>query len=365
MIIKSVSLQNFRNYKNLSLVLGSDTNIFFGDNAQGKTNILEAVYLSGTTRSHRGSKDREMILLTEEEAHICTILEKEGIDHKIDIHLRRNRTKGIAIDGIPIRKASELFGLIYFVVFSPEDLSIIKNGPAERRKFMDTELCQLDKVYLYHLSSYNKAVIQRNKLLKELYFRPDYREILEILDMQLVKYGKEIICRRRAFSGELNEMIHDIHLRLSGGEENMLLTYECSVREDDFEESLKKNRDRDIHTKTTTVGPHRDDLSFQVNGLDIRRFGSQGQQRTTALSLKLSEIELVKQRVHDTPVLLLDDVMSELDEKRQKYLLESIDQVQTLITCTGLDEMIGRCLTVNRIYRVSNGNVTLENGREA
>ncbi len=365
MIIKSVNLQNFRNYKSLSLTLGKDTNIFYGDNAQGKTNILEAVYLSGTTRSHRGSKDREMILLTEEEAHICTILEKEGIDHKIDIHLRRNRTKGIAIDGIPIRKASELFGLIYFVVFSSEDLSIIKNGPSERRRFMDVELCQLDKVYLYQLSNYNKAVIQRNKLLKEIYFRPDYKDILDILNMQLVKYGKEIIRRRRAFSEEMNGMIHDIHARLSGGEEDMLLAYEYNVSEDDFEDALKRNRERDIHTKTTTVGPHRDDLSFQVNGMDIRRFGSQGQQRTTALSLKLSEIELVKKRVHDTPVLLLDDVMSELDEKRQKYLLDSIDQVQTLITCTGLDEMISRQLAVNRIYRVSNGNVTLENGREA
>ena len=216
MLIKSMSLQNYRNYKALSLDFNPGTNIFYGSNAQGKTNILEAAYVSGTTKSHRSSKDRELILFSEEEAHICTFVEKNEIVHKIDMHLRKNRTKGIAIDGIPIKKASELFGIIYFVFFSPEDLSIIKNGPSQRRRFIDMELCQLSKIYLHNLTNYNRLVLQRNKLLKELYCRTDYREVLEILDMQMAEYGSQIISMRKIFIQELNEIIKTIHGQLSG-----------------------------------------------------------------------------------------------------------------------------------------------------
>lgn len=361
MIIKSMSLKNYRNYESLNLDFDPNINIFYGDNAQGKTNILEAVYVSGTTKSHRSAKDRELIFFSEDEAHICTLLEKQGIIHKIDIHLRKNKTKGIAIDGIPIRKASELFGIVNFVFFSPEDLSIIKSGPSERRRFLDMELCQLDKIYLYHLSNYNKAVLQRNKILKELSFSPDYREVLDVLDIQLVQYGNEILKRRKRFTTELNGIIREIHSQLSGGQENIVLGYESNVDENSFADILTQSRDRDMRQKTTTVGPHRDDLSFYVNGIDIRKYGSQGQQRTAALSLKLSEIELVKRTIHDTPVLLLDDVLSELDSNRQNYLLNSIRNIQTLITCTGLDEFINHRFSINRVYRVTDGHVTVEN----
>lgn len=211
------------------------------------------------------------------------------------------------------------------------------------------------------MSDYNKTVLQRNKLLKELHFHPDYREVLEILDLQLVKYGREIIRRRQAFIGELNEIMGEIHGRLSGGQEHMVLEYEANVTEQNFAGMLEQNLDRDIRQKTTTTGPHRDDLSFMVNNIDIRKFGSQGQQRTAALSLKLSEIELVKRRTGDTPVLLLDDVLSELDGRRQNYLLNSIENIQTLITCTGLDEFINHRFAVNRIYKVIGGTVTVEN----
>lgn len=361
MIIDSIKLENFRNYRSLKLKFDQGTNIFYGDNAQGKTNILESVYVCGTTKSHRSSKDREMIRFEQEESHIRMKIIRGGAPVKIDMHLRKNKTKGIAIDGVPIRKASELFGLVHFVFFSPEDLCIIKNGPSERRRFIDSELCQLDKVYLHELSSYNKTVLQRNKLLKEIYFRQDYREVLEILDLQLIKYGREIIRRRTVFVQELNEIIHEIHQKLSGGQEQIVLGYEANVQEDQLEQMLQNHMERDIHLKTTTTGPHRDDLSFLVNDIDIRRFGSQGQQRTAALSLKLSEIELVKRRVHDTPVLLLDDVLSELDSSRQNYLLNSIENIQTLITCTGLDEFINHRFSVNKIYKVSGGNVTVKN----
>ena len=236
--------------------------------------------------------------------------------------------------------------------FSPEDLSIIKNGPAERRHFLDSELCQLDKVYLYQLSNYNKVVLQRNKLLKELYLHPDYREVLDVLDMQLVQYGSALIQRRQTFAEELGEIVHRIHSQLSGGQEEMELKYEPNVTVDAF-------------AKTTATGPHRDDISFVVNGVDIRKFGSQGQQRTAALSLKLSEIELVKRLIGDTPVLLLDDVLSELDSGRQNYLLNSIENIQTLITCTGLDEFVNHRFSINRIYKVTDGSVTVENKQEA
>ena len=364
MVIKSMSLQNYRNYKTLSLDFDPKTNIFYGDNAQGKTNILEAVYVSGTTKSHRSSKDRELICFDQEEAHIRTLIEKRGMEHKIDMHLRKNRTKGIAIDGVPIRKASELFGIIHFVFFSPEDLSIIKNGPSERRRFLDMELCQLDKIYLHHLSNYNKIILQRNRILKEIACRQDYREVLEVLDLQLVEYGTQVIRRRRNFTEELGEIISRIHSLLTGGREQMVLEYEADTEETSLAEQLSRSLERDLKQKTTTAGPHRDDLSFLVNVIDIRRFGSQGQQRTAALSLKLSEIELVKKAIHDTPVLLLDDVLSELDNSRQDYLLNSIREVQTMITCTGLDELIDHRFSINRLYRVADGQVTAENQQE-
>lgn len=361
MIIKSMSLQNYRNYRTLCLDFDPNTNIFYGDNAQGKTNILEAVYVSGTTRSHRSSRDRELIHFSEDEAHICTLVEKRGIKHKIDIHLRKNRSKGIAVDGIPIKKAGELFGIIHFVFFSPEDLSMIKNGPSERRRFLDMELCQLDKIYLHHLSNYNKVVLQRNRLLKEVMFRSDYREVLDVYDMQLVQYGIQVIRRRKRFTEELNQIIGQIHGQLTGGHEQLTLEYEANVDEDSFEDMLKRNLKRDLKQRTTTTGPHRDDLSFVVNSIDIRRFGSQGQQRTAALSLKLSEIEIVKKVINDTPVLLLDDVLSELDSSRQNYLLNSIQKVQTILTCTGLDELINNRFSISKIYRVVDGKVTVEN----
>lgn len=361
MIIESMELKNFRNYRELQLQFDEKTNIFYGDNAQGKTNILEAVYLSGTTRSHKGSRDRDMIFFGEEESHLRTFVKKGTMEYQIDIHLKKNKTKGIAINGVPIRKASELFGIANFVFFSPEDLSIIKQGPGERRRFLDMELCQLDKVYLHHLANYNRIVTQRNKLLKDLSFRPELIETLDVWDLQLAEYGKKIIRSREEFIHSLGEMIYGIHQKLSGGRENLQISYEKNVGAEELYDAISRNRDRDIRMKTTSVGPHRDDLLFAADGIDIRKFGSQGQQRTAALSLKLAEIELVKQLIHDTPVLLLDDVLSELDHNRQNYLLNSIHDIQTMITCTGLDEFVNHRFSINRIFRVVEGAVYSEN----
>ena len=361
MIVKSLELNNYRNYETLHINFEAGTNILYGNNAQGKTNILESIYLGGTTKSHRGSKDKEIIRFEEEESHIRIFVEKKEKQFQIDMHLKKNRSKGIAINRIPIKKASELFGILNIVFFSPEDLNIIKNGPSERRRFMDAELCQLDKIYLSDLAKYNKILNQRNKLLKDIYFRPDLKDTLSVWDMQLVEYGKKIVIARQKFVNNLNAIVTDIHNNISGGKEQMVLSYEPNVTAEEFEKKLENAKEKDLKSGQTTTGPHRDDLSFTIKGIDIRKFGSQGQQRTCALSLKLAEIQLVKQVIKDTPVLLLDDVLSELDSNRQNYLLNNICDTQTIITCTGLDEFIRNRFHINRVFEVVEGKVFEKN----
>ena len=357
MNIRSIELKNFRNYENLEISFDEGTNILFGDNAQGKTNILEAAYMSGTTKSHKGSRDREMIRFGEEEAHLKTVVVRGGREYQIDMHLKKNRAKGIAIDKIPIKKASELFGILNIVFFSPEDLNIIKNGPVERRRFLDSELCQLDRIYLADLTNYNKILAQRNKLLKDMIYRPSLSDTLPVWDMQLIETGKKIIRRRKQFVDELREIVSDIHYRISGGKEELFLKYEPNIDDIFFEDELSRAKEKDKKLCQTSVGPHRDDLLFSIGDVDIRKYGSQGQQRTSALSLKLSEIELVRKSISDTPVLLLDDVLSELDSSRQNYLLNNISDTQTIITCTGRDEFVRNRFTVNRVFEVIAGHV--------
>lgn len=369
MVINSLELSNFRNYKNLHMEFDKGTNILYGDNAQGKTNVLEAIFLSATTKSHKSSKDTDIINFEEEEAHIRTFLEKDDIETRVDMHLRKSKSKGIAVDGIKIKKAAEILGILNVIFFSPEDLSIIKNGPSERRRFVDMELCQLDSFYLYNLNNYNKIINQRNKLLKDISFNPSLKDTLNIWDSQAASYGSKIIERRKLFVEQLNDIIFDIHKNLSGGKEHLKIIYEPNVTMENLEKEMIANQEKDIKLKMTSVGPHRDDFSFHVKkvvdgqeqdiSIDIRKFGSQGQQRTAALSLKLSEIELVKKLTNDTPVLLLDDVLSELDSNRQNFLLSTLGDIQTIITCTGLDEFINNRFKINRIYKVKEGTAEL------
>ncbi len=360
MIIKSLELKDFRNYETLAINFGPGTNILYGDNAQGKTNILEAIYLAATTKSHRGTRDGDIIRFGSEEGHIRIMLFKNDVDTKLDIHLRKAKTKGIAIDGKKIKKAAELLGLLNVVFFSPEDLNIIKNGPGERRRFTDMELCQLDDFYLYNLNNYNKIVNQRNTLLKDVYFNPSLKETIEIWDSQLVSYGSKVIERRKSFTDQLNEVIGPVHEKLSGGRESLRIIYDPNVEIEDYERELSSSTERDIKSKMTNVGPHRDDFIFMVGDLDIRKFGSQGQQRTAALSLKLAEIEIVKRLINDTPILLLDDVLSELDSGRQQFLLESIGDVQTIITCTGVEDFVNSRLEIDKLFNISNGALVSE-----
>ena len=369
MIIKSLELADFRNYETLKINFSSGTNILYGDNAQGKTNILEAIYVCATTKSHKGSKDKEIIRFGKEEAHIRTILEKDDAEYRVDMHLIKNRSKGIALDGQKIKRASDLIGKLNIVFFSPEDLSIIKNGPSERRRFMDMELCQLDQIYLNSLSKYNKLVIERNKVLKDLFDHPENTVLLDVQDKQLCEYGSVIIKTRAKFIKDLSEIISPIHEKLTGKKELLSVYYEPNVEAQEFEKKLSQSRKKDIYAKQTTVGPHKDDFSFMVKKLsdeesdavDIRKYGSQGQQRTASLSLKLSEIELVKRFKKENPVLLLDDVLSELDSSRQNYLLSTIGDIQTIITCTGLDEFVNNRFEIDKLFRITEGTVSSEN----
>lgn len=361
MIIESMELKAYRNYGSLQVSFCPGTNIFYGDNAQGKTNALEAVYVCCTTKSHRVSRDKDLIRFGQEEAHIKLQVKKDNVSYRIDMHLKKNKPKGIAVNGIPIRKASELFGIANVVFFSPEDLNIIKNGPSERRRFLDLELCQVNKLYVHNLVNYNKILMQRNKCLKDLSFRPEYESTLEIWDEQLIRYGLPLMEYRKQFIDQLNRLIEVVHGKLTGKKEHLFLSYEPNVQPEEFSAVLVKNRESDKKQKTTLSGPHRDDMSFFINQIDIRKFGSQGQQRSAALSLKLSEIELVRELIHDYPILLLDDVLSELDRGRQNHLLNSINHIQTMITCTGLDDFIGHRFPLNRIFKVTGGEVCKEN----
>ncbi len=344
MQIKSLEFNNFRNYENLFIEFAPGINIIYGENAQGKTNILEGIYMCGLGKSHRHSKENEIIRLKETQAHIKGEFFKDTFALRIDIHLKKNGSKGIAVNRIPIKKLSELYGNVNVVIFSPEDLDLIKRGPLVRRTFINQELCQIDPIYVNDLINYSKILNQRHELLKKIdEDRTRTQELLETLDiwdLQLVQYGARIIERRTSFLEEMNNIIFDIHYQITEGKEKLKLVYEPNVSADTFYETLLKNRDRDRIYKNTSAGPHRDDFSFFEDTKNLKLFGSQGQQRTCVLSLKMAEIKMIEQIKKEKPILLLDDVLSELDRNRQQMLLKSIGETQTIITCTGVDEFV-------------------------
>lgn len=357
MYIESLSLDFFRNYSHLSMEFDPKVNIFYGQNAQGKTNLLEAIYLCATGRSHRSQYDREMIHWNQEEAHIQILLQKEHGKQKIDMHLKKNSKKGAALNGVALQKLGQLLGTLHVVMFSPEDLALIKNGPKERRRFLDMELCQLYPVYYYNLQQYYRLLKQRNQLLKSLQKKPELIDTLPIWDEQLVSLGSQIIQTRQEFIQHLNEKIQPIHHHITGQKESLVIQYEKDITLDEYGNKLKKSRGRDIDQGNTSVGPHRDDLSFWINQVDVRLYGSQGQQRSVALSLKLGEIELVKETIKDVPVLLLDDVLSELDRHRQYHLMDYISDLQTFLTCTGVEDLIFQRFDSSTFYQVCEGNI--------
>lgn len=358
MKINTLRLHGFRNLKDLELSFYDGLNVFYGENAQGKTNLLESIYLCATGRSQRTQKDAQLIAFGEEEAHIRLMVTQNIGADRIDVHLHKNKRKGVAVNEIPIKKLQDLFGVLLTVIFSPEDLSLVKSGPGERRRFLDMELCQLTKLYYFNLQQYHKVLKQRNALLKSLENPYRLPETLAIWDEQLADFGEKVMDSRKKFTEQLSLLAAETQRGMTQGKEELSLIYKPNCELGGLKEKLEKNWKRDALFKTTTSGPHKDDILFIVNGKDVRFYGSQGQQRTAALSAKLAEIPLIWQEKKEKPILLLDDVLSELDRSRQRYLFQAMDGLQIILTSTGLEDMVQQYVKKDCSFYVENGTIT-------
>lgn len=344
MYIKTLKLAGFRNYDSLDVDFSKNVNVFYGDNGQGKTNILEAMFLCATGRSHRTTKDNELLKIGSKYYLVKMDIVREGAECNIEITFDMELKRRIRINEIPIKKIGNLIGHLNAVMFSPEDLMIIKEGPSERRRFLDITISQLKPSYFYDLQQYNKVLTQRNFLLKDIQVKKYLLDTLDVWNNNLVAIGSRIMKNRYDFLKRLNLYAKKIHKSLTEGKEELSIKYDPSFNVNDFtdikviEESFKieldRSKNKELIKAGTLVGPQRDDFEVYLNGMNIRQFGSQGQQRTAILSLKLSEIDLMKEDTGEYPILLLDDVMSELDAKRQEYLIQNLQSIQTFVTCT-------------------------------
>ena len=366
MRIKSIALKNYRNYEHMKINFDDKLNIIIGDNAQGKTNLLEAVYVSGFGKSFRTTKDSELVRFGEKVAHVKVEVERDnGYLEKIEFRINNQSKKEFHINGVTITKISELLGTLNIILFYPDDLRLIKDSPIERRKFINRELSHISRVYCSDIIEYNKILFQRNELLKKIIAKPDFKDMLEIWDEQLADKGARIVLRRKKFVEDLNTVSQRIHYSVTKNYEKLTVDYLTSIKnlesydtiKDNLLLLLKKNIDMDIRRGFTSVGPHRDDIEIKINDINIKIYGSQGQQRTAALSLKLSEIEIIKNDVGEYPILLLDDVMSELDVFRQKDLIYALNDVQTIITTTDVKNLLDDYINASRIVKIKNGNV--------
>ncbi len=362
MFITDIELINFRNYKHLKTEFDQKVNIILGQNAQGKTNLLEGIYLTSIGRSFRTNHDSEMVKFGEEQAKIKLQAKKEILDTSIEIILRRDAKKSIKKDGVNVRKSSELLENILIVIFSPEDLKIVKDEPEKRRKFIDRELCQIQPLYYDSLYHYKKTLIQRNTYLKEE--NPD-NSLLDLWDTQLAKYGAKIIHMREKFIRKISNFSGKIHGSITNRKESLFLEYNPNIlykedkdeQEGYFYDEIKKAFRNDLRLRTTTRGPHKDDISFFVNGINMRSFGSQGQQRTCALSLKLAELNLIREETGEEAILLLDDVMSELDVERQEYLIKTLKENQIFITTADIDRQLLSSFPEAKLIQIENGTI--------
>ncbi len=368
MFVKSLSLMNYRNYETLSLDSFGSVNLMIGRNAQGKTNLLEALLVLALTKSHRTSKDKELISFGSDHATVSAEVEKKY--GAVNLELRfSHQGKRAKLNGLEQRKLSDFVGVLNAVMFAPEDLEIVKGTPGVRRRFLDMEIGQVQPSYLFHLQQYQKVLIQRNNLLKQAWGSgSDNGTMLEVWNAQLAEHGVKIIRKRKQFIRKLQKWAQQIHEGITGGGENLKLSYLPSfgeVEEEDeavlleqFMIKLSQTKDQEIRRGMTLSGPHRDDLAFHINGNEAQSFGSQGQQRTTALSLELAEIELIHEEIGEYPILLLDDVLSELDPYRQTQLIETFQsKVQTFITATGIESINASRLQNASIFHVQEGQV--------
>ena len=332
MLIKKLELNRFRNYESQILEFDDGINIIYGNNGEGKTNIVEAIYLMSLGRSFRTSRDKEMINLNAETIYIKSLVESSGREFKIEYRIDKTAKKAIKINSLPIEKLTELLGIVNVVIFSPEDLKLVKEGPKERRAFIDREISQIRPKYYQLLHSYHKNLIQRNNLLKD--FDID-KILLDVYDSNLSEIGYKIIEYREEFLREIAEIASDNHYKISSGKENLEINYEKNISvksKEDYYSIMKDIQNKDILKKTTSFGIHKDDIDIKINGIDLRSYGSQGQKRSAAISLKLSEIELIYRLKGEYPIVLLDDIFSELDPMRQNMLLDTFKKTQTFVT---------------------------------
>lgn len=362
MYISRIELKNFRNYKELDVNFSSRVNIFLGNNAQGKTNLLEGIYLNAMAKSFKNIRDKELIKFGEELCNIRITSCVDGEESITEIVINKEGRKGIKLNGVKIVKTSELLERIYMIVFSPEDLRIVKDEPEKRRKFIDRELCQISPAYYSDLGNYKRVLKQRNSYLKEYEISED---ILDIWDTELAKYGSRIIKKRNSFIKKIDTISRDIHGIISGGKENLVLRYDANVSvsddiENDFYNILVSGRADDMRNRNTGRGPHKDDISISADGIDLRKFGSQGQQRTAALSLKLSEIRLIEEETGEKPILLLDDVLSELDNDRQTFLINSLGENQMFITTADISGRVVKKIENAKMFKIKEGEIEIE-----
>lgn len=365
MHISSLELMNFRNYSNLKLNFNKGLNIFTGQNAQGKTNIIEALYFLSGLKSHRTSHDKELVMWNKERAYAACYAEKAYTSCKIEALVNMQGRNAFKLNGVKVNKPSDVLGIVNAVIFSPEDLRLVKDGPNLRRKFIDSELTQLKPNYNHSLAQYGRIMAQRNNILKFNKNTESMKMTLEVFGEQLANYGSYICFERSLFIKKLSLIARLIHRKITEGNEELEVLYNCSIGDFKDKEDIKQklslsyneNMDEDIKRGFTTFGPHRDDLIIKINGVDARAFGSQGQQRTAALSLKLSELEIIKSEIGEYPILLLDDVLSELDSKRQVFLLNALKEVQTFLTCTSLADLEPLDFNESNVFTVESGVV--------
>lgn len=353
MLITDLELQNFRNYEKQKIEFNPNINVFYGDNAQGKTNIIEAIFISAFGKSFRTSKEKEIIKYNENFLNINLKYKNKDRDGNIKIQIADK--KNILVNGLKIKKLSELLGNINIVLFTPDDINILKNGPAQRRRFLDMMIGQIRPNYVYNLNMYLKVLEQRNNYLKQLRNENINLELLDIWDEKLAQYSNKICLYRLEFINKIKEKINYIHKNITEDKEEIKIEYITdSIEKEELLKQIKDRRKVDIIKGYTTKGIHRDDFNIYINGNLVNIYGSQGQHRTAVLSLKMCELEIIKEEIGESPILLLDDFMSELDAKRRKNFLNNIEDTQVIITCT--DEIKEEKINQN-IFYVNSGKV--------
>ncbi len=340
MYVKKLNLSGFRNYKSEEFEFLPNTNILYGNNAQGKTNALEALYLFSIGKSFRTQQDRELINFNEDFTKISVEFEDKIRTNKIEIVIRRDRKKQIKINEVPITKMGDLIGRFNIILFSPDELNLTKGSPNARRRFLDIALSQMRPKYYHILRRYNKVLEQRNNLIKKLRVCSDStaKNTLFVWNEKLAEYGILIIEHRKRFVEKLQEFSSNIHNEISG--EKFEIKYKSAFEtKEEFKQKLDTSIDKEIEQGFTLYGPHRDDLEIYTEGKDIKTYGSQGQHRSAVLSLKLAQADIIFEDTGEYPILLLDDIMSELDSVRRAYLVSKIKDKQVIITCTDADEI--------------------------